>query len=84
MKIHTFLMEKKKKVVESYDIRADYKQVMVLKDYDDKELVNLVKEIRVGSKNLHELRQEDEADYIRRRDQIHDFNHHIEQQGEKY
>jgi len=53
MKLHTFLTERKKEVVKGYDIRADYKQVMVLKDYDEKELVSLVKDIRVGSKNMH-------------------------------
>ena len=57
---------------------------MVLKDYDEKELDNLVKQIRIGSKNMHEIRAEDEADYIRRRDQIYDFNQHIQQQGEMY
>ena len=68
MKLHSYLTERKKEIVKSYDIRSDYKQVMVLRDYDSDELIELVKDIRIGSKNMHELRAEDEADYIRRRD----------------
>jgi hypothetical protein len=40
-----YLDEKKQIIVEQFDVRADYKQVIVLKNYDETELPNIIKEL---------------------------------------
>ena len=70
LKVHTYLNKKKANIVDTYDVRSDYKQVLVLQDYDKGELKALIRNIRLGNKSFQETRIEEEKEYLKQKAEI--------------